>query len=86
MLWKQIRYGLGVRIAGSHPAGPGSIPGNGIFFQLIHLNILKTEQIKFSSPSWAGDLLNVDVGGVAQMVERSLSMREVLGSIPSASN
>ena len=30
--------------------------------------------------------MNVDVGGVAQMVERSLSMREVLGSIPGASN
>ena len=25
----QIRHGLGVRIAGSHPAGPGSIPGVG---------------------------------------------------------
>lgn len=25
-----LRYGLVVRIAGSHPAGPGSIPGNGI--------------------------------------------------------
>ena len=24
-----LRYGLVVRIAGSHPAGPGSIPGNG---------------------------------------------------------
>ena len=24
-----IRHGLGVRIAGSHPAGPGSIPGVG---------------------------------------------------------
>ena len=24
-----IRHGLGVRIAGSHPAGPGSIPGAG---------------------------------------------------------
>jgi hypothetical protein len=24
-----FRYGLVVRIAGSHPAGPGSIPGNG---------------------------------------------------------
>ena len=29
---KQIRHGLGVRIAGSHPAGPGSIPGAGILF------------------------------------------------------
>ena len=27
-----IRHGLGVRIAGSHPAGPGSIPGVGILF------------------------------------------------------
>ena len=26
-----IRHGLGVRIAGSHPAGPGSIPGAGTF-------------------------------------------------------
>ena len=28
-----LRYGLVVRIAGSHPAGPGSIPGNGILFK-----------------------------------------------------
>ncbi len=27
-----IRYGLVVRIAGSHPAGPGSFPGNGRSF------------------------------------------------------
>ena len=27
-----IRYGLVVRIPGSHPGGPGSIPGNGISF------------------------------------------------------
>ena len=27
-----FRYGLVVRIPGSHPGGPGSIPGNGIFF------------------------------------------------------
>merc|ERR1711940_303572 len=26
-----IRYGLVVRIPGSHPGGPGSIPGNGTF-------------------------------------------------------
>ena len=24
-----VRYGLVVRISGSHPGGPGSIPGNG---------------------------------------------------------
>ena len=27
-----LRYGLVVRIAGSHPAGPGSIPGTGTPF------------------------------------------------------
>ena len=27
-----LRYGLVVRIPGSHPGGPGSIPGNGNFF------------------------------------------------------
>ena len=26
---QQLRYGLVVRIPGSHPGGPGSIPGNG---------------------------------------------------------
>lgn len=30
-----LRYGLVVRIAGSHPAGPGSIPGNGTLFLLL---------------------------------------------------
>merc|ERR1711873_357769 len=29
-----IRYGLVVRISGSHPGGPGSIPGNGILFPM----------------------------------------------------
>ena len=32
-----FRYGLVVRIAGSHPAGSGSIPGTGIFFPNLHL-------------------------------------------------
>ena len=27
-----VRYGLVVRISGSHPGGPGSIPGNGNLF------------------------------------------------------
>ena len=30
-----IRYGLVVRIPGSHPGGPGSIPGNGNFCQVF---------------------------------------------------
>ena len=28
-----VRYGLVVRIPGSHPGGPGSIPGNGNCFK-----------------------------------------------------
>ena len=31
----EVRYGLVVRIPGSHPGGPGSIPGNGNFFSKI---------------------------------------------------
>ena len=31
-LISSIRYGLVVRIPGSHPGGPGSIPGIGIIF------------------------------------------------------
>ena len=30
--WTVLRYGLVVRIPGSHPGGPGSIPGNGNTF------------------------------------------------------
>ena len=34
-----VRYGLVVRISGSHPGGPGSIPGNGIFsMRLLKIN------------------------------------------------
>ena len=35
---QQLRYGLVVRIPGSHPGGPGSIPGNG---KLLFGNSLK---------------------------------------------
>ena len=31
----ELRYGLVVRIPGSHPGGPGSIPGNGKLFEKI---------------------------------------------------
>jgi hypothetical protein len=41
-----IRYGLVVRIAGSHPAGPGSIPGNGISF--VRVLFYETEMYKRS--------------------------------------
>ena len=42
-----LRYGLVVRIPGSHPGGPGSIPGNGKFSQnftfSFNLETLKTK-------------------------------------------
>ena len=42
-----LRYGLVVRIPGSHPGGPGSIPGNGKFSQnftfIFNLETLKTK-------------------------------------------
>ena len=39
-----LRYGLVVRISGSHPGGPGSIPGNGILLLNIINSILSTQQ------------------------------------------
>ena len=36
LAWYQVPDGLGVRIPGFHPGGPGSIPGLGAFF-LIEL-------------------------------------------------
>ena len=48
-----LRYGLVVRIAGSHPAGPGSIPGTGtLFFNFlvgIKKNFLKNASIRWAS-------------------------------------
>ena len=32
LVYHELRYGLVVRIPGSHPGGPGSIPGNGKSF------------------------------------------------------
>ena len=34
-LKQKVRYGLVVRIPGSHPGGPGSIPGNGKLFEKV---------------------------------------------------
>ena len=34
-----VRYGLVVRIPGSHPGGPGSIPGNGKLFERLSSQI-----------------------------------------------
>ena len=35
-LWYQLPYGLVVRIRGSHPRGPGSIPGVGTTIFYFH--------------------------------------------------
>ena len=44
-----VRYGLVVRISGSHPGGPGSIPGNGIsIFFLLFLLTLNTKKRQFA--------------------------------------
>ena len=34
-----VRYGLVARIPGSHPGGPGSIPGTGIFLCILVLYV-----------------------------------------------
>ena len=45
-----FRYGLVVRIPGSHPGGPGSIPGNGIFF-ISHVITISTKDSKKCFPT-----------------------------------
>lgn len=51
---------------------------------LIKIKISVILQYLFTS-NWIDDCMQ-RIGGVAQMVERSLSMREVPGSMPGASN
>ena len=45
----KIRYGLVVRIPGSHPGGPGSIPGNGILYLFLCATGEKKEKNYFGS-------------------------------------
>ena len=45
----KIRYGLVVRIPGSHPGGPGSIPGNGILYLFLCATDEKKEKNYFGS-------------------------------------
>ena len=40
-----VRCGLVVRICGSHPQGPGSIPGNGIVFTFSTIELEKHNEI-----------------------------------------
>ena len=52
-----VRYGLVVRIPGSHPGGPGSIPGNGNLFgvsyldQLLYKSFGRWNMVLWSSPT-----------------------------------
>ena len=48
-----LRYGLVVRISGSHPGGPGSIPGNGKLFSVMvkwlgYLALTQAARVRFS--------------------------------------
>ena len=45
---QQLRYGLVVRIPGSHPGGPGSIPGNGNPFLNLMVDSLSVRVF----PAW----------------------------------
>ena len=44
-----VRYGLVVRIPGSHPGGPGSIPGNGIFFLALSATPMSCASVQLHS-------------------------------------
>ena len=45
----RLRYGLVVRIAGSHPAGPGSIPGNGnLLFCLVDMKLPRMSELLYT--------------------------------------
>ena len=43
--FSSIRYGLVVRIPGSHPGGPGSIPGNGTFSSAMGVSEIFVKKI-----------------------------------------
>ena len=42
-----VRYGLVVRIPGSHPGGPGSIPGNANLFVVMSFKSLARKRMGF---------------------------------------
>ena len=62
-----VRYGLVVRIPGSHPGGPGSIPGNGNLFpaginfsKIMRPCVNRPDSIHDGEP----DAKNVDEDGI----------------------
>ena len=53
--WISLPYGLTARIAGFHPAGPGSTPGMGIFFEkkgLLFFQVPAKKYMIFSTVSF----------------------------------
>ena len=60
----------------------------GLFKKLLHCGFFSASQFAWGDNNIQLEFVNTNVhnrGGVAQMVERSLSMQEVPGSIPGAS-
>ena len=53
-MWQSIPDGLGVRIPGFHPGGPGSIPGLGEFFKMCIKNSPK-QSIRWHYSILSGD-------------------------------
>ena len=92
-----FRDSIGVSISACHADDPGSIPGRGVFVNQASKSC-KTltcagekhfQNLKFGHRALAFDWHDHDYieamfssGDLAQMVERSLSMREALGSMP----
>ena len=69
-----LRDSIVVSISACHADDPGSIPGRGVKVFVLHILV------------WLLRLVLNFRGDLAQMVERSLSMREALGSMPRFSN
>ena len=59
----EVRYGLVVRIPGSHPGGPGSIPGNGNPFLVAYGHELPSAH-DFLHPTEQIAKKNVDEDGI----------------------
>ena len=73
-----IRYGLVVRIAGSHPAGPGSIPGNGMIVCFVP-SVPQGNHVKNLSHWHCCNLLSrgnkFGIGFQVLLAERSFDLR-----------
>jgi hypothetical protein len=73
-LYSFVRYGVVGNMSGSHPVASGSIPGIGWVASLVLLAQLAEHPLNIQFARGRGiDTPNLHVGGLAQMVERSLS-------------